>query len=57
MTQSEVELNYTKIRNNWTVLEKQFQSSKLIRIDNILHDEDKIIIQKTPKNYRIRIYG
>ena len=55
MTQSEVELNYTKIRNNWTVLEKQFQSSELIRIDNILHDEDKIIIQKTPKNYRIRI--
>ena len=55
MTQSEVELNYTKIRNNWTVLEKQFQSSKLIRIDNILHDEDTITIQKTERNYRIRI--
>ncbi len=55
LTQSAVELNYTKIRNNWTILERHFESSEIIRIDNILHEEDSIIIQKTQQKYRIRI--
>lgn len=55
MTQSTIELNFSKIRNNWTILERQFESAKLIRIDNILHEEDSITIQKVREKYRIRL--
>ncbi len=55
MTQSIIELNFTKIRNNWTILERQFESFEYIRIDNILYEEDSITIQKIRGKYRIRI--
>lgn len=55
MTHSTVELNFAKIRNNWTILEQKFESAEYIRIDNIIHEEDSITIQKVRKKYRIRI--
>ncbi len=55
MIQSTIELNFTRIRNNWTVLEKQFESAEFIRIENFLHADDSISIQKTQNKYRIRI--
>jgi hypothetical protein len=55
LTQSTVELNFARIRNNWTVLEKQFESTEYIRIENYLDADDSITIQKTQSKYRIRI--
>ncbi len=52
MTHSISELNFAKIRNNWTLLKKQFNSTEIIRIDNFLHDDDSITIQN---KYRIRV--
>jgi len=50
-----VELNYTKIRNNWTLLAKQFESAEYIQIRNILHEDNSIVIQKVNNKFRIRI--
>ncbi|MFX1293583.1 MAG: hypothetical protein ACFFD2_01805 [Promethearchaeota archaeon] len=53
MTQSIVE--FKKIRNNWTLLKKEFESADYILIENFLHSDDSISIQKIQNKYRIRI--
>ncbi len=55
MTQTTTELNFVKIKNNWTLLRKEFESVDFIRIDNFLHEDDSILIEKMQKKYRIRI--
>ncbi len=53
MTQSSVE--FEKIRNNWSILKSELKSSELIRIENFLHENDAITIQKIKNQFRIRI--
>lgn len=55
MTQSMIDLNYTKIRNKWTLLEKKFETAEYIHIENVLQREDTIIIQKSDKKFRVRV--
>ena len=52
MTQTTVE--FTKIRNNWSLLNKELQSTEYIQIDNFLHGDDSINIQRTENKYAIR---
>jgi len=53
MTQSTIE--FGKIRNNWTILKKEFESVDFIHIENFLHFDDSISIERVQNTYRIRI--
>ncbi|MHA1276682.1 MAG: hypothetical protein ACTSQI_08935 [Candidatus Helarchaeota archaeon] len=55
MTQTIIELNFEKIKDNWIVLRKQLDRTDFIRISDIFHEDDSISIQKIQNKFRIRI--
>ena len=56
MTQSSIQLDFSKIQKNPSLLDQKIESVDFIQIENFLHKEDSVAIQNIAANkYQIRI--